>query len=920
MGVAVLSAHAPVLLLAALFAAAPALAEPALPVRRVVVRSEARLDPRELTSLVAIRSGAPLDRESVRRTLRNLRLSGLASEVEVLTTPLGDGVEVSIVLRADLQVTRLAIDGDTGLSPEKLRARLPQRAGQPLREDRLLRGVYALQDALADEGWLAASVHLDVAPQPDRRSVEVTYRVEAGRRTRVGAISFEGAGDQRPADLAAALRSRPGEPFRRLIVRDDAERLTRFLVRRGFRQCRVEPARQTPADDGTIALAFRAELGPPFDFELVGGDQKSLAKRGLLPFLDEDGYDEALLLQSLGQIKRDYQEKGHYRVEVRETHRLQNGRFKVRIEIVPGERYGLDEIRFEGNDSFPASRLTALLATAPRRRMLLASGRLVDDELGEDLANLRSFYALAGFDRVQIDAPRVEEPRPRHLRLTIPIREGTRRTTGTIEIVGLHALGVEQAKAKLPLVAGGPYHRLLVESSIETLRDLLEKAGYRSALVDAQPAWNADQTVADVRFDVLEGERSVVEVVLVRGNSRTPTPLVRRFVDLRPGDPISSDAMLDVQRSLYRLGIFSRVDVRLPATDSEFAASEVLVEVEEGKSRGIAYGAGYDTEAGARGLLRYSHSNLWGRAASFQLDALVAQRDYLYRGVFQQPYLGRWPVQLKATLYRQKETRPTFDDSKRGAQIAFERTFGHLRVGLFAEYRIVDLNTDEPEEVIPRESRNARVASVSPTLLWDRRDDPLDPSRGWSASMQLEHASPVGDATADFDKLFAQLTDYLHLLGGTFAFSLRGGWLIPHGSGEGDLEPIDLVPVAELFFAGGRTTHRAYARDELGIPGQTLHIDPGQAPVPLGGGALALLNAEYRFPLVGALSGELFVDGGNVWREMADFSAADVKWGAGVGLRYGSPVGPLRVEVGWKLDREPYEDPYVWFVSLGNTF
>lgn len=917
MGVAVLISRA---LLATVLMAAPALAGAEPVVRRVVVRSEARLDGRELTPLIAIRPGAPLAREGIRRTVRSLRLSGLASEVEVLTAPLGDGVEVIIVLRPDLRVVRVVIVGDTGLPADKLQALLPQRAGQPLREDRLVRGVYAIDDALAKEGWLAAAAHLDVVPLADGRSVEVTYRVTSGPRTHVGALEFEGFGDLAPATISAAIRSRPGEPYRAATARDDSERLARFLVARGYRQCRVAPPQESRGkDETTIDLAFHAELGPPFDFELVGADRKTLSKHGLLTFLDDDGYDEALLLQSLAQIKRYYQEKGHYRVEVGERHALAGGRFHLRIEVVAGPRFVLDEVRFEGNTSFGAPRLAALLATAPRRRLPIADGRLVDDELGEDLANLRSFYALAGFDRVQIGPQRVEEPRPRHLRLTIPIREGERRTTGKIEISGLHALPVDEVLPQLPLATGGPFHRLLLESSVEKLRDLLEKQGYRSAVVEAEPVWNAEQTVADIRFDVLEGERSVVEAVLVRGNSRTSTRVVRRFVDLAPGDPISYDALLDVQRSLYRLGVFSRVDVRVPATDAEFAASEVLVEVEEGKTRAVAYGAGYDSDSGLRGLLRFSHANLWGRAASFQFDTLVAQRDQLFRGVFRLPYIGPWPVELRTTLYRQIKSRP-FDVLQRGGQVAIERSFGKLRLGLFGDYRLVEVTTDVPESVIPRESRDARVASVSPTLLWDHRDDPLDPTRGWSAALQIEHAVPIAAADAHFDKLFAQLTSYRRVGTGTLGLSLRGGGLVPRNAAPPDLRPIDGVPVAELFFAGGRTTHRAYARDELGIPGTTLFVEAGKDPVPLGGGALALLNAEWRFPLAGALSGELFVDGGNVWREIADFHAGDARWGAGVGLRYGSPVGPIRLEIGWKLERQSYEDPYVWFISLGNAF
>jgi outer membrane protein assembly factor BamA len=322
-------------------------------------------------------------------------------------------------------------------------------------------------------------------------------------------------------------------------------------------------------------------------------------------------------------------------------------------------------------------------------------------------------------------------------------------------------------------------------------------------------------------------------------------------------------------------------------------------------------------------VLRLSEHNLAGRLITLQFDALVSQKEEVYRALARQPYLWDWPVEATLIGYREAEDHEKFDVRRRGLQLGLERAFGQRRVSLFYDYRIVELETDEPEEVIPRESREARVASVTPWFFWDRRDDPIDPQRGWSASLQLERAFPLLAADAEFAKLFGQLTYYLPIRhAGVIAVSLRGGALQPYADPvDPTLERIDAVPAPELFYAGGLTTHRAYRRDELGIPGETLFIDPEDGDVvPLGGGGLALVNLEWRFPLVGALGGNVFFDGGNVWREATDFDPGQARWGAGVGLRYLSPIGPLRVEIGWPLERQLHEDRYVVSISLGNPF
>ena len=908
--------------------AAPAAQAPSPPgapvVTRIAVRSESPVALEQVEPLLAVRVGEPLDEERIHRTLRALRLSGLAAEVELWSRPLGGGVEAILVLRPDLRVVEVTIESAPGVDAGRLADVPPQRAGQPLREDRVVRGVYALEAALEARGWLDARARVEVEVTEATREARVRYRLEPGVRTTIGEVGFEGLDGAVSEDEAReALRARAGAPLRRAQVREDADRLHRFLVRRGFRLAEVEPAREVPRPGGGVVdLVWTVTRGPAVELVLTGAERKTLEKRDLLPFLGDAGYDEALLVQAVGQIRSWYQGRGHYDVEVETREERSEERLVIHLDVTPGPRSTLEEVVFEGQSAFSAERLTRLIQTTPRRLLSPGSGRLVEQELNDDLANLRSFYALSGYDRVRVGPPRVER-RDSRLRLVIPIEEGPRRGVAEVRVEGrLSALDAGKLAAELPLAAGGPFHRLLLESSVDHIRSRLEEKGYRSALVSHQVEWGGDGTVARVAFRVLEGERSSVGAIVVRGNTRTDAKVIRRFLGLGLGDPISTGGLLDVQRRLYALGVFSRVSVGAGVAGAGAADHEVLVEVEEGRTKSVAYGAGWDSDSGARGLLRLTESNLGGKLITVQFDALVSQKDEVFRLLALQPYLGRWPVDVRAQVYREFEDRTSFTVFRRGAQLSLRKQFGRLSAGLAYDYRIVELETDEPEEVIPVESRNARVASLMPGFVYDRRDDPIEPTRGWNLQGSLERAFEAFAADAEFTKIFAQGTGYLALGRlGLIVLSARGGYLIPLAEPEDpELEKIDAVPASELFYAGGRTSHRAFERDLLGVPGQTLSIQPGEDPVPLGGGMLAILNLEWRFPIAGPVGGTLFVDGGNLWREARDFDASQSRWGAGVGVRYLSPIGPLRAEIGWKLEREPWESPYVWFVSLGNPF
>jgi outer membrane protein assembly factor BamA len=372
-----------------------------------------------------------------------------------------------------------------------------------------------------------------------------------------------------------------------------------------------------------------------------------------------------------------------------------------------------------------------------------------------------------------------------------------------------------------------------------------------------------------------------------------------------------------------------------------FAAErDILVRVEEGRSQRVTFGLGYDSEDGARALLGYSHSNLGGRAVSTRFDLRVSEREEQFRALLRQPFLGRWQIPMTYSLFAVEEEKESFDSKRRGAQVEGHWQRAASRFGLLYTYKIVDVieRPDEPLFTldIDRNLQESEISSLTPSVLLDHRDDPLIPTSGWTLNLQSEVAFPLFSADTRYLKLFGQNTLYRSLGAlGVVAGSLRLGAIEPIDAKPEDVE--SLVPISEQFFAGGRTTHRAYPRDLLGVAGETVllcrsgtticagEIPEGESPddyrrVAVGGNGLFVFNLDYRFPLAESLGGTVFVDAGNVWADWQDIDLGEVKFGAGVGLRYLSPIGPLRLEVGWTLDREVGEIPSVIFLSFGNPF
>jgi outer membrane protein insertion porin family len=757
-------------------------------------------------------------------------------------------------------------------------------------------------------------------------------------------VRFDGSlGPVPPADLVAQLDQRPGEPFSRPAAREDAEDLETWLVRQGYRTARVgAPAEEPDPEAHTVGLTFPVTVGPKVAVEIEGADADRLRRQGLLPFLGRQGYDEALVIQAVERIKHAYQEDGHYRVQVSYDEQRTDDLLRVVLRIVPGPEYTLRSVTFAGNQTFPDDRLDELVKTAPRSLLALGSGRLIDDDLDEDVKNIRRFYQLEGFNKVEVGPPQIEE-RGTDLELTLPIQEGLRMRVVNLVLQGLDDLDRDVVGSNLLLKQGGPFHPYLLDQSLEGLRAAFRDQGYSTAQVSAKQDWNPDHTLVDVTIEALAGSQTVLDRVIVRGNRRTRSEVIRRTMGVDPGEPISERRALEIERDLYRLGIFSSVDVQLTRAGLEATTRDLIVRVEEGRPRRVSYGLGLEYTSDEtqqnkwvpvpRGSLSFSHNNVAGRAYSLRTDLRLSTLDKILRIRFDQPYTARWALPMSYSLFYFDETKTDWNVTRQGGRIETAKTYPDRRVGLALDYRIVDthLDPDFPLRGVDREDRPYQLLDLVPSFLWDRRNDPVLATRGWSSLAQLQYSVPILGTDGDFLKLFLQQTQYADLRTyGTLAASLRLGGIeaFQHLAAEDPELPENLpnadIFIDERFFAGGATTHRAYGRDDLGIRDRTLipNVNDPKTFASVGGNGLLLLNLEYRFPLFRSqtFGGTVFYDAGNVWADWRDIDPGGVKQGAGLGLRYLSPIGPLRLDIGFKLRRETWESPYAVSVSFGNPF
>jgi outer membrane protein insertion porin family len=643
---------------------------------------------------------------------------------------------------------------------------------------------------------------------------------------------------------------------------------------------------------------------------------------------------------------------GRYRAKVEYAMSEKPDVLAVSITVEEGPKFAVEKIAITGNDSVSTSKLAKLMVTQKKGLPFLRPGRLVDEVLKDDLDAILGYYQTRGWVQAKVDEPQITEgSQPSRLIVNVHVAEGPRAIVATRNVIGAEHVSPDQLEKLLAVDPGKPFNPNEVRQGSFSLQNYYRDRGWREAAVKDNWTLSTDGTSADVVYDVEEGVRSFFGKTIVRGNTRTGTDRITRLVTWDEGDPYSEQEVLTTQRNLTRTSVFRRVELHPQAADPSTQARPVEVEVQEGRPLSLLYGFGYqyapdalENRSDPFGIVGASYNNLFGtmRSASVEVQyAPISKRGRVIL-TFREPFLFNRDLPLSLLTFYTREPIQKIDIERRGAVLESSRLFGrYLRVAMRAEYqRIEPVNATRDLSIIERDfskfDRPILQTAIGPNLFYDRRDDIIDPHTGYYLSASTKYAFPLaqcandqassGSCYADYLKYSGQAAYFRPFGGGVFAVSARAGGINSYGDRRG--VP---VPIAERFFAGGRSTNRAFDTDLLGVPGDTVDPDTratvhegdgvgscadtypdltgydcDSGPRIVGGNGFLGFNAEFRFPIFGNLGGTVFYDIAQVWKNPSDVrlsleGSQGLRQGVGVGLRYMTPIGPVRIEYGWPV-------------------
>jgi outer membrane protein insertion porin family len=598
----------------------------------------------------------------------------------------------------------------------------------------------------------------------------------------------------------------------------------------------------------------------------------------------------------------------------------------------------VDRIIFEGANQISEGRLKDLMRTrSPSFWRPFSDSPYREDILDEDLRRIERYYHDEGYLNATVRL--IEEPRilrgGKKVEIKIGIDEGEITRVQAIRFIGHHAISEEDLTEGVETEAGDPYSPSRVALDRERLILLYADHGRPATTVaDSVSIQDLD---AEVTFHIQEAPPTIVRSIAVEGAEETKHFVIRRELTFKRGDLLERKRVIESRERLFQTGFFR--DVRFESSEDSLNPSsmvDITVLVRERKMGWVLAGVGYSSSKQVRLSGEVGHRNILGNAyrlvfrnrVAIDVDAILEQdqpaiEETRSELVFVEPWLFSTRNIGTVTLFGESNREPEVAaegverEDVLGAGVAAERRLrGRSRIRASLDNRWVTqrVRREEisgPDTLLVTGEDDFITRSLSLFVERDKRDNPFDPVTGSLGSFLGEVAGGALGGTSNFLKLSLSGSWYRPLGSMVIATRLRGGWIHPFGERTGQAA-IDQVPRADRFRAGGATTVRGYPEDSLGPQA----ITPGQRePATERGLATVIANVELRFPVVWRFAGAVFLDAGNVWEEARDVSLGrfapewdnaeieDVRYSTGAGLRFRTPIGPLRMDYGYPLTR-----------------
>jgi outer membrane protein insertion porin family len=952
--------------LAVVVLAAPALAQQAAidePWGKTVAAVRFEIEGRPVVSkdldvLLAIHVGEPLRIETERDSIRHLYNVGRYDDVQVFYTAGPNGVDVLFRLTPRHPVDRLQFTGDTGLSASELDRLIRERYGGLPAREQPENVATALSALLRDEGFLNAQVtpRIEQTHNPDRATL--ILQIAAGSRAVIARTDVAGTSPLPAEKIVAQTGTAAGQAFRRRAIEAALAAVGDGLRRQGYfgavALMPTEPV-QAPGGEGLV-VTLRVDAGPRVTLRWDGAKPPG-ADEDYVPMQRQRSVDEDLLEDSDARVSSYWRREGYKDVTVTHSRDGQGEAVVVTMHTVLGPRYRIADVKMTGNAHLREAAIRETLQVGPgdpydQARITTGIGVVTQ-------TYRRLGYYLAVVKELDPDAVAGAPPGEIREVVHIDIAEGPEAHVGTLSFTGNRVESEAALRDQMRSKPGGLYlldDLLRDQAALDTFyRD----RGFEDVDVVIKRTPSADQRTIDVVVGIAEGPQVLVGDIRVIGNRKVSEENVKKVMTLREGGPYGEADKFESSARIYRMGVFRQVNIAEEPRLSGETVAHVIVTVEELPANSDSYGFGLEAgrlfenrlEFAPRGFFEVGRRNLWGKNRSVDFFSRISPglpnrgtngqtfTKYRVATTYREPHAFNSDTDALVGVAFEQAVRTGFNFARKTLNAEFLRRVSS-RVSVSGRYgleytRLFDVDPTIADQVtIDRFFPQVRLSILSSGAVWDRRNDPVDPVRGTFTTADWEIAGRSFGSEVGYTKVFLQESAF-HALKSTrrvvlagraevgFARGFEREVVQPQPDGSNITVTVADLPVSQRFFAGGSTTVRGFQLDRLGVPG-ILTTDG----LSIGGNGVVVLNAEVRTALGKLLGREFgvvgFMDAGNVFAKAGDIDFTKLRGAYGFGLRYNSPLGPVRLDFGFKMDRQlvagKRERGWEYHLNIGEAF
>jgi outer membrane protein insertion porin family len=918
----------------------------------------------EFTRLIAQRAGEKFSADKIDQSIIALQRTGQFQDIQVDLRPELDGVRVVFIPQPAVYFGMYQFPG----AEQFPYARLLQVSSYVPQEPYSAVDIRKAQEALARflqrNGYFEADVQPNVQTDKPNGLANVNFKVTLKRQAKFGDISISGTTPDETEHLKVILHSLRAR-MKMSAVRAGKGYSLRTLQRAvSYLEGRLQSENHLAAQVKLIGanynpqtnradISFEVHTGPIVHAQVEGAHLWPWTKHKLLPIYQQNGLAPEMIQEGRQNLIKEFRQKGYFDVEVATETQVHPNGVTVFYRVIKGDRKKIEDVAFAGNQHFDKAELMQHVNV--KKAGIISKGSYNENSL----KTLQAFYQSKGFNQVKV-APQFNA-KDKNIIVTFAINEGPQDIVDSIRIEGNNSMQLNQlAPDGLSIGPGQPYAQKSVADDRNKIMSHYLEEGYLTATfhATAQPL-PSDPHKFEVVYEIAEGPQVKTGNIITVGTKVSKQALIDKQISmLKTGGPLAESNILESEGRLYTTGVFDWADVnsRRPIASQE--TEDVIVKVHESRRNTITYGFGYEyvnrggsvpsgtvalpglpavglpstfqtsqqSFQGPRANFEFTRNNVRGKAETITIGGLAGVLDRRASFVFTDPNFRwtDWTASLTTTGEYDKQN-PIFTSRQGQFGFQLQRALNPKKTqNLFLRYTVTQLGLTNLliPDLVPHEDLHTRLSTLAAVFIRDTRDNPLDAHKGHYDSLEFDVNPALLGSSVNFGKLLGQAAYYKSLGKIVWANSFRVG-LETASSGSH-------VPISQKFFTGGGSTLRGFPLNGAGpqrtIPACGNPSDPSTCVmirVPTGGSGLGILNSELRIPLpiMKGLSLVPFYDGGNVFDRLS-FSNFSQNYtnSVGLGLRYATPVGPIRVDLGHNLSPIPGIKATQIFITLGQAF